>query len=118
MKSYFCTSPNYGLIEYVDWNGYQANTKHLANPIIYTYLKDNKYQAEQELRISLSTFGMGKFVLQGEEINFPRALPVAFNFKTAIANGIIHKIEHSPDCDATFFIAELQKLGIDLVSEP
>ncbi len=58
-------SLNYGMIKYVDWYTHQTNDHKLPNPIIYTYMKDAaKFSEEKELRISLSTFGIGRFTLK------------------------------------------------------
>ena len=46
-------SLDYGIVEYVDWNSYQANAKQLPNPVKYTYLKGRTYYEEKELRVSL-----------------------------------------------------------------
>ncbi len=98
---------NYGLIKYVDWNEYQRNQTALLNPIEYSYIKDNKYNEEKELKITISTLGVGKFA-----IPFPESLQCGFDFRAAIANGAIQQILHGPDCDLSFFISELKKLGI------
>lgn len=50
---------NYGMVDYVEWARHRANEARLINPILYTYMKDVKFSAEKELRISLSTIGMG-----------------------------------------------------------
>jgi hypothetical protein len=105
---------NYGLVEYVDWSNHQANKEHLPNPIKYLYLKDKqKFHEEKELRISLSTIGIGNFKLSdGSIMDFPSYLPMAFDFRAAIANNTIREILYAADCDSNFLFAELQKLGV------
>ncbi|MDR4507192.1 MAG: DUF2971 domain-containing protein [Candidatus Brocadiaceae bacterium] len=107
-------SVNYGIIEYVDWDAHEANTKRLPNPIIYTYLKDkNKFSEEKEFRISLSAVGMGKFVLNdGSTLIFPPSLHISFIFKLAIRGGTILQMLCAPNADINFLRAELNKLRI------
>lgn len=101
-------SINYGEIKYVDWDTYQANTERRPKPIEYTYLKDeNKFSREKELRISLSTIGMGQI-----DLPFQPNLQLAFDFISAIANQTIQKILCAPDCDFVFLQAELPKFLI------
>jgi hypothetical protein len=78
-------SLNYGIIDYVEWDTHRANRERLPNPIIYTYLKDRgRFAAEKELRVSLSTLGIGEFALKdGEKISFPPSLQLAFDFRAA-----------------------------------
>lgn len=106
-------SINYGLVEYVDWQEYQANNERLPNPIQYIHFKDRSFASEKELRVSLSATGMGQFVLEdGGKFEFHPALPVSFDFKSAIGDGTIQQILQSPDCDPEFIQAELDKHGI------
>ena len=97
-------SINYGIIEYVDWDVHEANAKRLSNPIRYTYLKDKtKFSEEREFRISLSTIGMGEFVLKdGSKLLFPSSLHVPFLFKTAIGDGTLLPMLCAPDTDIRF----------------
>jgi hypothetical protein len=107
-------SVNYGIVEYVEWDAHQANTKHHPNPIKYTYLKDKKkFSEEKELRISLSAVGIGQFVLKdGSTMQFPSSLRLAFDFRAAIADRTIQQILCAPDSDSDFLQTELQKLHI------
>lgn len=107
-------SINYGIIDYVDWDVHEANEKRLANPIIYTYLKDEmKYSEEKEFRIALSANGMGEFGLKdGSHLHFPDNLHVPFLFKTAIGDGTLRPMLCAPDTDTDFLYAELNKLQI------
>ncbi|MCD6366815.1 MAG: DUF2971 domain-containing protein [Bacteroidales bacterium] len=107
-------SLNYGIVEYVERDTHQANTKHLPNPIEYTYLKDkNNFSAEKELRISLSTLGIGQFALNnGSTIQFPDNLQLSFDFRAAISDQTIQQILYAPDCDSGFLQSELHKLRI------
>uniref|UniRef100_UPI0005953248 hypothetical protein n=1 Tax=Legionella tunisiensis TaxID=1034944 RepID=UPI0005953248 len=62
-----------------------------------------KYRNEKELRITLSTLGIGHFTLSdGTLIEFPSSLFMTFDFRTAINNKTIIKIlakkEEELDC--------------------
>jgi hypothetical protein len=104
---------NYGIVKYVEWDTYQANRERLRNPIEYTYFKDKKFSKEKELRISLSAIGIGQFALNdGSTIQFPSSLSLAFDFKSAIADGTIQRILCAPGSDSDFLQAELHKLRI------
>jgi hypothetical protein len=108
-------SVNYGIVEYVEWDTYQANTERLSNPIKYTYLKDRTFSKEKELRISLSALGIGQFALKdGSTMQFPPSLQLAFDFRSAIADQTIQQILWEPDSDSDFLQAELHKLRIVL----
>jgi hypothetical protein len=108
-------SVNYGVVEYVDFDSHRANTTTLPNPIVYTYLKDKQlFVQEQELRVSLSTIGMGNFIMDdGSEMNFPQSLHMGFDFKSAFADGTIEQVLHGLDCDTVFLLAELRRLGAE-----
>lgn len=106
-------SINYGVIEYVPWDTHRANAEHLPNPIRYTYLKGDKYHDDRELRISLSTLGIGHFVLNdGSRLDFPASLQVGFDFRPAFADGTITQLLLARDCDTGFLRAEFDKLRI------
>lgn len=106
-------SVNYGVVTYVDWDRHIANQQHLPNPIVYTFLKAERFRPEQELRVSLSAIGIGNFALNdGTFIEFPASLSAPFDFRAAIADGTIRQILMGPDCDGPFLQAELAKLGI------
>jgi hypothetical protein len=106
-------SINYGVVEYVDWDVHHANSEYLQNPIKYTYVKSDKYRDDRELRISLSAFGMGHFVLNdGSRLDFPPNLQVGFDFKSAFADGTITRLLLAQDYDVNFLRAELDKLRI------
>jgi hypothetical protein len=106
-------SVNYGIVEYVQWEAHQANTERLLNPLTYTYMKDKQFSDEKELRVSLSTLGIGQFILnEGVVIEFPGSLHADFDFRTAMADGTIVRILRGPDCDSDFLQAELLKLGV------
>jgi hypothetical protein len=106
-------SINYGVVKYVDWDRHKANEEHLPNPISYTYLKSNKYHEENELRVSLSALGIGHFRLNdGSFLDFPSSLSVPFDFRDAIAAGVISQILSTPETDGDFLSPELYKLRI------
>ncbi|MCK4870540.1 MAG: DUF2971 domain-containing protein [Gammaproteobacteria bacterium] len=98
---------NYGAVEYVDIKKVQANKEKLVNPIKYLYFKDNTFIKENELRISLSSFGVGEFVINKSVVSFPNNLQLPFDFKKAIASGVIQRIECDSSCCAGFLQAEL-----------
>ena len=110
-------SINYGLIDYIEWKEQRANEKFLQNPIKYIYFKDkNSFFKEKELRISLSTIGMGQIVLNdGSQVIFPKHLHLTFDFGTAISKGVIKQILHSSDCDTAFLYSELKRFNIEKV---
>lgn len=82
---------NYGIIKYIKKSA--IISKIPRNPIEYSYLKDLLYAKEKELRISLSTIGLGRFTLNnGEQIAFPPAIHVEFDYKVAVKNGILLKV--------------------------
>jgi hypothetical protein len=109
---------NYGIVDYVDLASHRANETGLPNPIIYTYLKDRgRFAEERELRISLSTLGIGKFILDDlTEIAFPQHLHLDFDFRAAFADKTIREIICGPRCDEDFLRAELRRLGADLAA--
>jgi hypothetical protein len=107
-------SVNYGIVNYVEWDFHQTNSEYLANPIMYTYLKDGqRFSEEKEFRISLSALGMGQFALKdGSIMQFPPNLQLAFDFRAAIAESTIQQILHAPDADSDHLKTELHKLRI------
>ena len=107
-------SINYGIIKYVEWESHQLNAERLPNPIGYTFLKDKeKYSDENELRISLSAPGIGRFQLKnGREMEFPGSLRLSFDFRRAIGDGTIQEILYASGSDSDFLKTELQKLRI------
>ena len=106
-------SVNYGKIEYVKWAEHRVNLDRLPNPIQYTFLKDERYDRERELRISLSAIGTGQFVMaDGSILAFPPHLELEFHFGPAMADGTITEVLFSPDCDTDYVRAELLKHGI------
>jgi hypothetical protein len=110
-------SINYGEVAYVDRTAHRANAERAANPIEYAYLKDACFADERELRVTLSTIGMGRFHLaNGREVDFPPSLQLAFDFRAAIANGAITQILTGPTTNVDHLTAEFARLGIDGVS--
>ena len=106
-------SVNYGIIKYVDRDDHQENIGCLPNPIIYTYLKDQQFSDEKELRISLSAFGIGQFALRDRSVmQFPPSLHLAFDFKSAITDGTTCQLLLAPDCNYDFLQSELHKLHV------
>lgn len=113
-------SVNYGLVNYVEWDAHRTNEQYLANPILYTYIKDaSGFSEEKELRISLSAIGIGQFALKdGTMIQFPPSLQLAFDFRDAIANAAIREILLAPDSDSGFLTRELGRLRIEPAPAP
>jgi len=108
---------NYGMVKYIDRASHRANETGAPNPIEYIYLKDNGFAEEHELRISLSALGIGKFVLGDlTEIVFPDHLHLDFDFRAAFADNTIQEIIRGPRCDDDLLRAELDRLGIGLVT--
>ena len=106
-------SVNYGIVEYVDWDTYKANTEYRPNPIQYTYLKDKeRFAEENELRVSLSALGIGHFVLRDRtRIEFPSSLQLYFDFRAAIADGTIQALLPSRDVQVNLLQRELTGVG-------
>lgn len=105
-------SINYGIVDYVDHDQHRLNADQLPNPILYSYLKAERFKAEHELRVTLSAIGIGQFVLGGQPKELSPSLPMVFDFGAAIAEGGIVSFETGPDCDRPWLEAELAKLEI------
>lgn len=111
-------SINYGVVSYVDRTTYIRDDGRAANPIEYTYLKDQSYADERELRVSLSTLGIGKFALvDGGEIEFPHSLQLAFDFRQALADGTLVRVLISPSTDRVSLAHNLELLRIRFAEE-
>jgi hypothetical protein len=109
-------SVNYGVVDYLSWEDARENIERMPNPIRYTYIKDQSYADERELRIALSAIGMGHFVLaDGTKMEFPTGLELGFDFRQAVADGTITEIFPGPGSDLDFLRDELAKLGIKAV---
>jgi hypothetical protein len=101
---------NYGIVRYVDWESYQANIDRLPNPIEYIYLKATRFKAEKELRVTLSTIGLGHFVLNdGSEMIFPPSTHLHFDIRAALIDGTIRRLLCASDTDTAYLRAELDK---------
>ena len=85
---------NYGLVEYVDACAAPRIEERLPNPIIYSYMKDaNEFAGEREMRVTLSTLGIGDFALaDGTKIVFPESTQLGFDFRRAIHDGTITQL--------------------------
>ena len=106
-------SINYGVVDYVPRDSHRANTARAPNPIEYAFLKDDRFREERELRVSLSTLGMGHFVLaDGTKVDFPPSLTLELDFRGALADGTIVELLASGSTDSAYLAAELEKLGI------
>lgn len=109
-------SLNYGIVQYVAWQQHQANGEHLPNPIVYSYLKDKRFDPEKELRVTLSAPGIfaGFRLADGRLIDFPSGLQAPFDFRAAFTDGTVAQLLLSPDSDAAYIQTELEKRGIGL----
>jgi hypothetical protein len=97
----------------VDWDNHRANTERLPNPIEYTYMKAERFSAEKELRVTLSTIGLGHFVLNDRsQIVFPTSTQLHFDFRAALTDGTIRRLLCPPETDAAYLRAELEKRNI------
>jgi hypothetical protein len=87
-------SISYGVVEYVDWRAHTLAPVRIANPIQFTFLKDEeRYASEKELRIALAALGIGQFVLNnGVRLEFPSALQLHFDYREAFSGGAITEI--------------------------
>jgi hypothetical protein len=83
---------NYGLVKYGSLKNDILSNPTLPNPITCAYFKDSNFSKEKEFRITLSCFGLGKFIFKGLEFTFPKSLELAFDFITGIQLGIITEI--------------------------
>lgn len=76
-------------------------------------MKDKAFEAETELRVSLSALGLGRFVLaDGSDIAFPHSLAFDFDYRAAYESGAIERILLSPDCDKAHLDAQLARFGM------
>lgn len=83
---------NPGLVKYFSWNEIESN-KERPNLIEYIYMKDKRYENEQELRISLSDLSLRTYILNnGALLNFPKSIRLPFDFKKALCDGTIKEI--------------------------
>lgn len=108
-------SLNYGIVQYVDRDLHQANGEQLPNPIIYSYLKDRRFDPEKELRVTLSAPGIfaGFSLADGRLIDFPSGLQAPFDFRAAFVDGTVVQLLISQDSTASYIQAELEKRGIE-----
>jgi len=93
-------SINYGVVEYVDAASHHVNVEHLRAPEAYAFIKDKRFAPDQEVRITLSAFGLGDFALNdGSYLPFRDYLQLGFSFHHAIKTGIIHGLLTPPEAD-------------------
>ncbi|MCB9978503.1 MAG: hypothetical protein H6862_02700 [Rhodospirillales bacterium] len=105
---------NYGIVEYTDFSEDRLNTEYLPNPIQYTYLKDKKFEAEQELRISLSTLGIPSPVIGDSPMIFPKSFCLEFSFREAVSSGVITHMECEGPNDFSKIEKSLRACNIDV----
>ena len=94
------------------------NKDVLPNPIIYSYLKEAvQFAGEKELRVTLSTLGVGKFALaDGSEIVFPPSMRLDFDFQAALGNGTIVRVLVETDDVKTHVERELESVRVGTLS--
>jgi hypothetical protein len=109
-------SLNYGIVQYVAWHSYQANYEALPNPIVYSYLKDQRFSPERELRVTLSAAGIfaGFSLADGRIMDFPPSLRAPFDFRAGLADGVVVQMLLAPESDGAYLQAELGRRGIGL----
>ena len=109
-------SLNYGIVRYVAWHAHQANNETLPNPIVYSYLKDQRFSAERELRVTLSAPGIfaGFALADGRMMGFPPSLQAPFDFRAGLADGAVVQMLLAPESDGAYLQAELGRRGIGL----
>lgn len=106
-------SINYGKISYVSWDEHSLSSEFPPNPIVYSFLKSEKYQKEQELRVALSAIGIGDFVLaNGSRIEFTQHLSMGFDFQQAFSDGTICQLLTGDSRNEAILLDELNRLGI------
>jgi len=100
---------NYGKVAYIDWQEHFEGKELLPNAIQYSFLKDNEYSDENELRISLSFAGGGQF----HDFSFEKSIQLGFNFKEAFQQKIISGIEVDREKIDPDFLARLRERGFN-----
>ena len=76
-------------------------------------MKAESFSAEKELRVALSTIGLGHFVLNdGTAMIFPPSTQLHFDFRAAFTDGTIRRLLCAPETDAAYLRAELEKWNI------
>lgn len=103
---------NFGLVDYIDRDQHQANHKRLVNPIQYAYLKSSKFAGDSELRVTLSALGIGQFALGGEILEFPPRARLHFDFRSAIDDGALVRLEIPNGSDTEYLYGQLDKLRV------
>jgi hypothetical protein len=107
---------NYGLVEYVDSATIQANAERLVNPVIYSHMKDAaRFKGEKELRVTLSTVGLGVFALaDGRQISFPESMQLDFDFRKAFSEGTVTRLLAKDDAVRQNLASELEGFRVCL----
>jgi hypothetical protein len=85
-------SIDYGVVQYVSKIGHSLHPVRIANPIQYTFLKDDRYASEKEFRVALSAPAIGQFVMNDGRMEFPRGLQLYFDYREAFLGRAIIEI--------------------------
>lgn len=105
---------NYGQVQYGDLKNDILTQKTHKNPIEYAYFKDKKWKDDTELRITLSTIGIGDFVnLDGGVFDFPESIQLGFDIKQATEFDVIQRMEISNPEFLEEFSKKSKLAGID-----
>ncbi len=105
---------NYGQVQYGDFEKDILTQETRKNPIEYAHFKDNQWKKDTELRITLSTIGIGDFVKpDGSLFDFPESIQLGFDIKRATELGVIQRIEISNPDFLEEFSKKLKLAGID-----
>lgn len=107
-------SLNYGKVKYRDRNSARLTEDFLVNPIQFAFNKGTDFENEQELRVTLSMFGMGQLVApDGSSVEPPPSLTCPFDLRDAILD---RTIQLRLDCqDALHPLQDMMdKFSVDL----
>lgn len=106
---------NYGQVQYGDLEKDILTQKTHKNPIEYAYFKDNRWENDTELRITLSTIGIGNFANpDGSPFDFPETIQLAFDVQQATELGVIQRLEISNQNFMEEFSKKLRQARINV----
>lgn len=108
-------SVNYGIVAYKDWKNARLTEVSLMNPILFAFTKDTDFKDDTELRVTLSTLGIGSFVrIDGSAVEPPTSLSCPFDLVGTLR---AETIKLHLDCKEAFptLQAILARFGIDTI---